>query len=133
MGRAGAGGGSGHSGGGHSSGRSGGGHRVSSGSSGRRAGCGGSSRSSFIDFSVLVMLSNQPILSIMQLLSYPTSDSSRSLFCVLFGTLFVEDEFDDGKLPNTKAKIAMNMISDIMALRPPPLLTITVLRLGGRG
>lgn len=47
MGRAGAGGGSGHSGGGHSSGRSGGGHRVSSGSSGRRAGCGGSSHSSY--------------------------------------------------------------------------------------
>ena len=31
----------------------------------------------------------------MQLLSYPTPDSSRSLFCVLFGMFFVEDDFDD--------------------------------------
>ena len=61
-----------------------------------------------------------PLLSTIQLLSYPTPDSSRSLFCVLFGTLFVEDEFDDGKPPNAAIRTTTNIISDITALKLPP-------------
>ena len=56
----------------------------------------------------------------MQLLSYPTPDSSRSLFCVLFGMFFVEDDFDDGKPPNAVTRTTMNMIIDIMVLNTPP-------------